>query len=266
MLFKQVVALLALAAGLVGVLACITGVYLVWRVGSRLEQANERFFVMFDQGLASAQDRVRGVQKRLGESQIGTSEIAHNVHNWSTSKAEQRAVLAAKIESRTEKLAEHLQMADQWMEAVTETIRGIENVLELGASIGVPVAPISLGNVIEELTSIQGKLNETEQSINGIREFAANRAGDPEEHRLSRVFGLLGSTELASRAIGTRLDNLVSRLSQIQSNARQLQARISTDILLTTIGGYLVFAWIAASQTALCLSGLKNFCQSRSAA
>jgi hypothetical protein len=266
MLFKRVVALLALAAGFLGVVACLAGVYPVWLVGSRLNQTNERVFVTLDKVLAAAQDRVRGVQKRLRESKIRTGEIAQNLRDWSTSKAKERLVPAVEIERRVEKLAGHFQTADQWLETSTESIRGIQHVLELGASIGAPVDPILLEKVLEELTSIRARLQETERSINAVHEFAANRVGESDENRLPRVLKLLGSTELMAGAIDTRLEDSVTRLSQIQADAQQLKARRSNYILLMTIGGYLVLAWIAAGQAALCLCGWKNCCRSRSSA
>ena len=266
MLFKRGVAPLALAVGFLGVVACMAGVYPVWLLGSRLDQTNERVFVTLDKGLASAEDRVRSVQKRVRESKRRTREIAQDLRDWSTSKAKERLVSAVEIERRAEKLAGHLQMADQWLETSTESIRGIQHVLELGALVGVPVDPISLEKVLEELTSIQGRLQETERSINGVREFTVNRVGESEENRLSRVLKLLGNTELTAGAIDTGLENSVTRLSQMHADAQQLKARISNYILLTTIGGYLVLAWIAAGQVALCLCGWKNCCRSRSSA
>ena len=266
MLFKRVLALLALAAGSLGVVACMTGVYPVWLVGSRLDQINERVFVTIDKGLASADDRVRGVQTRLRESKIRSSEIAQNIRDWSTSKPKERGMMTVEIEKRVEKLAGHLQTADQWLETLTESIRGIQHVLELGALVGAPVDPISLENVLQELTSAQGKLQQTERSINGIREFMVNRVGESEDNRLGRVFRLLGNTESTAGAIDTRLEDSATRLSQMQAEAQQLHARISKYILLTTVGSYLVLAWIAAGQAALCLCGWKNCCQSRSSA
>src|SRR5262249_51654845 len=162
--------------------ACMAGVYPAWLVGSRLEQTNERVFVTLDKGLTSAQDRVRAVQKRLRESKTRTSEIAHNLRDWSTSKAKERLESAGAIERRAEKLAGHLQTAHQWLETSTESIRGIQHILELVAWVGAPVDPIALDKVLEELTSIQGSLQEAERSINGIREFTVNRAGESEEN------------------------------------------------------------------------------------
>jgi len=89
---------------------------------------------------------------------------------------------------------------------------------------------------------------------------------ESEENRLSRVVNLLSHTELAIGAIDTRLEDSLTRLSQIQTDAQQLQARIGNYILLVTIGGYLVLAWIATGQAALCVCGWKSCRRSQSPA
>jgi hypothetical protein len=264
MLFKRVRALLALAAGFLGVIACLAGAYLVWLAGSRLEQANERVFATLDKGLASAQVRVRGVQQRLRESKITTGEIAQSIRDWSASKATERLESALEIKRRADKLAGHLQTADQWLETLTESIGGMQQILELEALAGVPVDPLALQNVLEEFKSIQGRLNQLERSITDVREFGLHRTGESEEDRLSRVFRLLASMELTAGAIDTGLEGLINRLSQVQADARQLKARTDTYLLLTILGGYVVLAWIAAGQAALCRCGWRNWCRSRS--
>jgi chromosome segregation ATPase len=264
MLFKRLVGLFALAAGFLGLVACITGGYWVWHLASRIDQANESVFATVDKGLASAQDRIRGVQKRVRESKMSTGKIAQNLRDWSKSRAKERLVSTVEIQQRADKLAGHLQTADQWLVTATETIRGLQHVLELGAVLGAPVDPLSLEKVLDELTSIQGRLQDTEQPISDVRDFAVDRAGESEENRLSRVLKLLASTELATGAINTRLEDSVTRLSQMQTEAQQLKTRIGNYILRTTIECYLVLAWIAAGQVALCLCGWRNCRRSRS--
>jgi hypothetical protein len=266
MLFKRIVALLALAAGSFGFVACITAAYPISLVKTRLERTNERVFVTIDKGLASAQDRVREVQERVRESKIRTSEIAPKLRDWRASKAKERLAAAVEIKSPVEKIVGRLQTADQLLQKSMDSIGGIRHALEWLVLIGVPADSISPEKVLEKLTSTQGKLREIERSINGVREFTVNRAGESEDNRLSRVFELLGNTELTAGAIDTPLEDSANHLSQMQADAQQLKARISNYILFTSIGGYLVCAWIAAGQAALCLFGWKNGSRSRSSA
>ena len=152
------------------------------------------------------------------------------------------------------------------LQKATEAIGGIQHVLEWVALIGVPTDSISPEKVLEKLTSTQGKLREIENSINGIGEFTVNRVGESDENRLSRVFQLLANTELTAGAIDARLEDRANRLSQMQADAQELKARISHSILFMTIGSYVVFAWIAVGQAALCLFGWKNYSRRRSSA
>jgi hypothetical protein len=163
-------------------------------------------------------------------------------------------------------LAGHLQTAHEWLETAAESIRGIQNVLELGAGVGAPVDALSLEKVLEALSSLQYRLQETERSVNAIREFTANRVGESEDNRLSRLLRLLGNTEVIAGAIDNRLEDALARLSQMQTDAQQWESKISHYILLTTLAGSLVLAWIAAGQAALCLCGWKNCRRNRSPA
>jgi hypothetical protein len=260
MILKRVVALLALVTGVLGLVACVAAFYPVWLVQSRLDQANERAFTLLDKGLASAEDRVRGVQKRVQESKQGVSEIVQGVRAWSASRAKERLVPAAEIERRIEKLAGHLQTADEWMETSTELIRGMQQIMEL---FGAAVDLSSLKDVLDELGSIRSKLQETEQRVTGVREFMHDRAGESEQNRLSRVLKLLGSIDLSATAINNLLEDSIARLSQLDAEAQQWKARVGHYISLTALGAYLVLAWLAVGQGALCLCGWKG-CRSRS--
>jgi DNA repair ATPase RecN len=266
MLFNRLAWLLALTLGFLGVVACMAGVYAVWSVGSRFERANDKVFAMIDNGLESSKDRVRGVQMRVKESKITSTEISQTLRDWGTGKAKERLVAQSNIESRAEKLAGHLQTADSWLETSAESIRSVQQLLEVANSIGAPLDPASLEEVLEKLTSLRSTLQQTERTVDGIREFAVNKEGESEENRLSRVTKLLGRILVTISEIDTRLEEVVTRLSELRSDARQLKDRFSSYILLATICGYLVLAWIAAGQAALFLCGWKNCCRSRSSA
>jgi hypothetical protein len=266
MVFKRVGALLAVAAGSLGLVVCIAMPYPILLVKTRLDRSKERVFVTIDKGLVSVQDRVRDVQERVKESTIRISEIAPKLRDWRASKAKERIASAVEIKSRLVKIVGRLQRADQLLLKSAEAIGGIQHLLELVALIGLPADPIPSEKLLEQLTSTRGKLQTIERSINGLGEFTANRVGESEENRLSRVFALLGNTELTAGAIDARLEDTANRLSQMQAAAQQLKARISNYILFATIGGSFVFVWIAAGQAALCLFGWKSCSRSRPSA
>lgn len=182
------------------------------------------------------------------------------------SKAKERLASAVEIKSRVEIIVGRLQTADQLLQKSIDSIDVIRNAREWLVLIGVPADSISPDKVLEKLTSTQGKLREIERSINDVGEFTVNRVGQSENNRLSRVFELLGSTELTAAAIDTCLEDSANRLNQMQANARRLKASTSNYILVTTIGAYLILAWIAAGQAALSLFGWKSYSRRGSSA
>jgi hypothetical protein len=256
--FKRVIAFFALIAGFLGVVASLVLTYPVWLVKSRLERTDARVFRTIDKGLTAVEARIRGVQKRIRDSKTNTTEIARNLRDWSTKRASERLVSAATIEERTEKLAGQLQIAEQWLESSMDSIRAIQQLLEVRAWAGAPVDRTSLDSVLLVLASIQRRLQEAEQAINRDDGLAVTRAGELVENRLPGVLKLLTSTELAADAIDTRLEDSVTRLSQMQADREKLQKRTDSLILLATGGCYVVLVWIAAGQAALCWCGWKN--------
>jgi chromosome segregation ATPase len=266
MLFKRVLGLLTLAFGFLGVVSCVAGVYAVWSLGSRLERANDKLFAMIDKGLAVSQDRIREVETRIKESKITTDEFGQRLRDWSTSRAKEGLVSRLEIESRAEKLVGRLQTAESWLETSTESIRSVQRVMELCNSIGVPMDPASLEEVLENITSLRSRLQQTERTVDGIRAITADKEGESEETRLSRVTTLLGRILVTIGDMDTRLEESVTRLSELQTDARQLKATTSAYILVATVGCYVLLAWIGAGQAALCRWGWTKCRPSRSAA
>jgi chromosome segregation ATPase len=239
------------------------GIYAARSLGSRLERANDKVFALIDKGLASAQNRVGSVQERVKESRITSTEIGQSLRDWGTRKAKENILSRVEIESRVEKLAGHLQTADSWLETSAESIRSVQQVLELGSSLGAPLGPASLEEVLENIKSLRSTLQQTERAVDGIRAFMANKEGESEQNRLSRVTKLLGRILVTIGEIDTRLQEAVMQLSKLQTDARQLKATTSAYILVATIGCYAMLAWMAAGQAALSLWGRTNCCPSR---
>jgi hypothetical protein len=256
MLIKKVLALLALMFGLLGVLACVAGIYAVWRLKSRLDHANEKVFTALDKGLTHARDRVCAVQKRVQDSKITTSEIVEVLRDWTTRKLQERLTAQAALESRVEKLDGYLQTADAWLETASESIRGAGQVLELSQSLGAPVDPALLVALFEKLTWLRTTIQQTEQTVKQIREFTAVK--EDEENRLARLTKLLGRTLVTVGEMDTRLEEAATRLAQMRDSEQQLQARTGKYLLLASIACCLLLVWIAAGQVALCLAGWKN--------
>jgi hypothetical protein len=258
MQLKRWMWMIAMLAGVLGVVGCVAGLYLVWFTGSRLTQVNERAFGTVDKGLTVTQDRLRGVQQRIKESETKTSEIAQNLKNWSANNVKDRLVSSIEIEKRAENLAGHLQTADGWLQASEETVRGVMNLLELGDLAGARLDGARLEKVLEGFTSIRTKLQEMEQAVSDVKSFSVSREGESEENRFSRVLKLLATTKAGASRIDSRLLDLLGHLSQMQIDSAAAKQRLDNYIVLLTILCYLLLLWIAAGQVALGLYGWKN--------
>ncbi len=266
MCFKQVLWLFALVFGFLGVAACMVGLYAALSLGTRLERINDKTFAMVEKGLASAQDRVHKVQERVEESKITFAEFGQSVRDWSTKRAIEDLGTQPEIQRRAEKLAGYLQIADSWLDTSAESMRSVQQVLELGNSIGVSLDPASIEVVLEKITSLRSTLQQTERAIDEIREFTAKNEGESEENRLSGVTKLFGRLVATIGEIDSRLDDYATQLSELQTVARQWKTTTSGYILVTRIVCYGLLAWIAAGQAALGLWGWAKCCPRRDSA
>lgn len=260
MMLKQMVRLLALTLGLVGVFVCLAGIYGVWWLGSRLEQVNDRAFAAFDNGMALAQSRVRGIQERARDAKVDTGQVGQLLREWLTSKVPDRAATQLELERRAEQLAGHLEKADLWIEAVTEAILGVQQMLGLAHSIGSEIDPAVLDEVLEGLRSIRTRVGETARTVERIRELMASKIAESEASRLTRIKQLLAVALVTVGEIDSQLEALIARLSEVRSNAEQLRVRTNNHIFWATMGGYFILGWIAAGQLALCVWSWNSRC------
>ena len=254
MFFRRVVGLFALVFGLVGVIACGAGAYGVWRVQSRLNRANDKVFGAVDRGLATVQERIPVAQQRVRQAKLTTDEITEGLRGWATKKAQERVVEKLEIDRRATQLAGQLQAVDLRLEASTMAVRDVRQLLELGQELGASVDPTSTDEVLELLASLRGSLNEAEQTVAEVREFASPDRESPEE-RLIRLAKLLVRVLATIADVDSRLDKCSARVSELRAEAQERKERTSTTILRVALVSYGLLAWMAAAQAALCRWG-----------
>src|SRR5262249_22162639 len=155
------------------------------------------------------------------QSRITTSEITLALRDWATRKAEERLVVRLEIEPRAEKAAGQLLAADLWLEDSADTVRDAQEVRELGRSPGAGVDPASLEQVLEPLASTRSQVQEAEQSVAEVLEFARAVGGEADENRVARVLKLLARVLVTITEISPRLDRLAGRISDTRAGAQQ---------------------------------------------
>src|SRR5829696_9128249 len=114
---RHVVGGVAVAFGLVGVVACVAGAYAVWRVQVPLDR------------------------ERVRRSKVTTGEVTAAVRGWATSEARDRVVSALQIESRAATLSGYLQTADARLDASAATVGDVRRLLELAGGLGATADP-----------------------------------------------------------------------------------------------------------------------------
>jgi hypothetical protein len=263
MLLTRVVGSLALALGLLGVAACAGGAYGIWRVAGRLHQANDKAFDAVDRGLRAVEDRVPVVQQRVRDSKLTTAEIDEAVRSRAGKKIQERIVTELGIERRVETLSERLQTADIWLEASADTVRDVRRVMELGNGLGANVDPASADEVLEQLASLRGRLQQAEQAVEVVRGLSARGEGESVEDRLARLANLLARILLTLSDVDRRLDGFMARLSEVRADAQQFKVRTDNYILLGSLVCYGILAWAAAGQAALCGLGWRRLRRGR---
>ncbi len=256
--------LLALTLGSVGLLACMVGIFGVWLIKSRLDQANETVTVGLDKGLTSIQDRVRDAQRRIQDSKITASTMSQQLRDWSVEKAKERIVTQLDIEAQTNKLAGQLQSADALLKSSTELFQGGREILVIANQLGASVDPVFLDSALAKLDDARSKLQEVEGSVSEVSQLAAVRDDKSEQTRLNRTLKLVTRTLVTIGEIDTRLDQTVTGLSELQTEAQLLSARISNFILFVAVVACLLLLWLAAGQAALCVVMRRRWYQSRS--
>jgi hypothetical protein len=262
-MFKRVVALFAAALGVLGVVACAWGGSVVYQAEARLQQANDRAFALLDRGLGFVEDRVRRVQARVRDAKITTDEIRQKLTGWTKLEAKERFVTRLEIGNRTEKLAAQLQAADAWLEASAESVNDARDLLVVGQSLGTRLDPAALDEVIGHITSARGKVQEAEEVVGEVRAFALGKEGEPDQARIARVVKVLARILATVTEADALLARCAERLAERRTDARELKARTSRQIWRGAIVCYVVLAWAALGQVALCWWGLRGCCRRR---
>ncbi len=260
MFFKRVAAVLVLVLGVAGMVGCLAGAYGVWLFASRLEQINDKVFDAVDRGLNVVQDRIPIVQQKVKESKVTTAEFTEALPKWGAKKAQDRIVSKLEVENKAEKLSDHLRTAGLRLESSREAVRAVRQVLEFGENFGAKVDASSLDAVQEQLVSLQESLQQAERAVDGVRKFAED---DPVEDRLTQVAKILARILLTLSEVDQRLDNLMARLSEAQTQARLGNAKTSHYILLGSAVCYGPIAWVGAGQAALSWWGWNRFVRLR---
>jgi hypothetical protein len=258
MFIHRMAAVTALVFGAVGIAGCVAGAYGVWRVKTRLEEANDKLFEAVDRSLVAVLDRVPLVREKVKQSELTTTEVTERVREWGVKTAQDRIALKLQVEAKAEKLSSHLRTAELRLEASRDAAADVRRMLEVGRRLGGGVDPGSMDAAQDRIESLLELVRQVDRTVDGVRNFAD---GDPAEDKVARVTTLLARILLTLSDVDRRLDEFADRLSEVRDRARQVHVTNGEYIVWGSVVCYVLLIWVGAGQAALCWCGWRSLCR-----
>jgi len=245
----------ALLLGSLGVLLCVAAAVGVLFLGSRLNQATDKVFDGVDRSLVASRDRVLGAQTRVQESKITADDIGHAVENWMRAEATERLTSRLKVEEKTEWLASGLRQVDQGLEVSEESLQAAQQILEIARSLGAPADVSVVDPLLERLGAVRGKVQQSAETVDAIRERMAAAAEGPSlEERIRQVAQLALRVVATLSDIGSRLGEFADGLAGARATVEHRKIQTHRYIIAGQLGALLLILWMAAGQVTLARS------------
>jgi hypothetical protein len=258
---------LAVLFGFLGVAVCAAAIFVVWSMGSWLTQANENVFNRIDKTMSTIRSRVLRAQTRVQESRITTEDIGEKVRSLGGREASERLAARLELEERTERLALGVQQAELWLELSEGSIRGVQQALELGRSLGAPVDITLVDPLLEQLATLRRQMNQVATMVDGIlRRLSHADQGEGLEEWTAQVVRLVLRVVATFGELDPRLGESAEKVADAQIEARRFESRTHSYIVSAAVGAGLLIAWMMAGQVSLCRHGWKGFRRGQSAA
>ena len=250
---------LAVLFGVLGIVACVAAIIIVCSMGSRLAQTNENVFDGIDKTLVAMRSRALRAQRRVQESKITTEDIGQSVKNWTGKEASERLASRLEVEAKAERLVIGLQQADLWLETSEESIRGVQQALDVGRSLGAPVDADLVEPLLEQLGALRRQLKQSTEKVDGIRQrITKTTEGEGLEERIDEIAQLVLRVVATLGELDSRLGESAEKAAAAQTKAQSLKSKTHTFVVATTIGAVLLIVWMMAGQISLCRSGISR--------
>jgi len=250
--------------GCLGIVLCLAALVVLWTASSRLGRAADRVFGALDQSLVAAGERVAQTQDRIQSAKITAADVEKSLRDWTGREAGQRVALQLNLEERTERLADILQQADDWLDVAESSAGVVSEFLSASGFATEPGKTPSVDRLLEELAAVRAQLTDATGAVAHIHERIA--AAGEEQSAGERIQQAAQFTVRLAATLGlldSRLEQFADRISDAQSQLQQLKSTAQWWLQLTSIGVTLVILLMAAGQVAMCRLAWNGLRESR---
>jgi hypothetical protein len=257
--------LLALIFGFLGVVLCMAAILAVSSFTARLHRTNEMVFEKVDATLVAVQTRIESAQEAVETAKINTEEVRQGLNELAREEVGERVASRLQLAERTEKLGRGLEQADAWLEVSDESMRSVQQILEMGRSLGAPLDVEMVDPLMEKIQLLRDRMKNTTEFVDDIHQTVVGLKDDESgQQRTKKALELLLRVVATLTEVDSRLDESAGRFAEIQSGGKQLQARTNWYILLSKLASYLLIGWMAVGQVFMCRYGAKLWGQKAS--
>lgn len=255
-------ALAFILLGALGSIVCALAIVITVFVGFRLHQTNTALFARVDEFMILANDRVRDAQQVLDQSKLTVESLTEGVNAIVKSEARQEVSNRLQLDEKTAQVSEAFQQADQWLEGALAASDDIQELLELGQTLGLSTDPGRIPPLETELTEMRGRLAEAIEQVSSVRRWVVPSIDEQAETIDAKPAVELMLKVVATMSdVDTRLGSAMEKLSGLQSRLDQLGSKLQRWITAATIIVCLLTGWMGLGQWFVCAHGLKRYRQ-----
>ena len=249
---RRFVVFFALGLGLIGTIACIVAIFALWTFEAQLRRTTEAVFGKVDASLAVVQERAERARNRVNDSVITTEGMVSSLKEWTKREASQRVALRLNVAEKSDRLRVAILQADNWLEVSRSSAELAQQALSFSNTIGTQIETGFVDELVEEITSLRGRLAEATELVDKLHERAAAMGEESSQDRIEQAVQLALRVIATLGSMDSRLKKLENRLSETQQNLQGLNDKTRNWIRAVTIVITLLILWMAAGQVVLC--------------
>jgi len=253
---KRFFLLTLLLLGSLGVVTCASLIGGVWLVDARLSQGTEGAFATLDASLTRVRERVGNVRERIDNSRVTSREIQEKLAEWAQREAGEQLAERLEVAKKTQRLAEVMQRADVWLEAVARSLEFADSALQFVNAAGLSVEAIPVAQLLFEISSVRSQLHDVSDMVTDLRNRTATDDGKAlAKERLDQAGKLAVRVVASADRIETRLQRFDGKLAKAQDELKNMETGCLRWIHAGAIGMTLLFIWMLAAQLTLANHG-----------